>query len=110
MFLAALATYFGVKEDFTPIEKDSQQAKQSAFAGIKNLWIVWAMIISSMLIQAATNSINPILSLFVRELMHGTGNIAWVSGGVIAALLESPHWRRLHDWELWVIELGLEKY
>ncbi|KRM94598.1 major facilitator superfamily protein [Lentilactobacillus senioris DSM 24302 = JCM 17472] len=85
MFLAALATYFGVKEDFTPIEKDSQQAKQSAFAGIKNLWIVWAMIISSMLIQAATNSINPILSLFVRELMHGTGNIAWVSG-VIAAL------------------------
>lgn len=85
MFLAAMATYFGVQEDFTPVKKDSEHAHQSAFTGIKNLRIVWAMIISSMLIQAATNSINPILSLFVRELMHETGNVAWVSG-VIAAL------------------------
>ncbi len=84
MFVATVVTYFGVKENFQPVETNTKE-HQSAFAGIQNVAIVWAMIISSMLIQAATNSINPILSLFVRELMHNQGNIAFVSG-VIAAL------------------------
>ncbi len=56
--------------------------ERSAFTGIKHVRVVWAMIISSMLIQAATTSINPIaISLFVKELMHNHGNIAMVSGG-----------------------------
>jgi DHA1 family multidrug resistance protein-like MFS transporter len=91
-----------VKENFTPIKKDSQQAGQSAFAGIKNIHIVWAMFVSSMLIQAATNSINPIISLFVRQLMHGNGNVAFASGIVaalpgIATLLAAPRLGQLSD-------------
>lgn len=85
MLMAAIVTYFGVKENFTPIKKQATTAQTSAFVGIKNVHIVWAMIISSMLIQAATNSINPIISLFVKQLMHSHGNVAMVSG-VIAAL------------------------
>jgi DHA1 family multidrug resistance protein-like MFS transporter len=85
MFIAALVTYFGVKENFEPIPKSEMQAKGSVFEGIQHVRIVWAMIISSMLIQAATTSINPIISLYVKELMHNHGNIA-VASGIIAAL------------------------
>lgn len=85
MFIAALVTYFGVKENFEPIPKSEMQAKGSVFDGIQHVRIVWAMIISSMLIQAATTSINPIISLYVKELMHNHGNIA-VASGIIAAL------------------------
>ncbi|GAK47515.1 major facilitator superfamily transporter [Secundilactobacillus oryzae JCM 18671] len=84
MLIATLTTLFFVKEDFTPATKNSK-SKESPFKRIKNPTVVWAMIISSMLIQAATTSINPILSLFVKELMHGTGNVAFASG-IIAAL------------------------
>lgn len=102
MLIATLVTLFGVKENFTTIKKDSQQAGQSAFAGIKNIHIVWAMFVSSMLIQAATNSFNPIISLFVRQLMHGNGNVAFASGIVaalpgIATLLAAPRLGQLSD-------------
>jgi len=83
MLIASLSTLFFVKENFHPTT--SQDKSESPFVHIKNPSIVWAMIISSMLIQAATTSINPILSLFIKELMHGSGNVAFVSG-VIAAL------------------------
>lgn len=85
MFVATLVTLFGVKENFQPAPVADKSGSHSAFAGIKNIHIVWAMFISSMLIQAATNSINPIISLFVRQLMHGQGNVALASG-VVAAL------------------------
>lgn len=85
MFVATIVTLFFVKEDFKPMDVRNPLANKNAFAGIKHKGIVWAMIISSMLIQAATTSINPIISLFVKELMHGHGNVAMTSG-VIAAL------------------------
>lgn len=101
MAIAALTTFFFVKEEFTPMT-NQKLAKQGAFAGIKHVRIVWAMIISSMLIQAATTSINPIISLFVKELMHQHGNIAMASGVVaalpgIATLLAAPKLGALGD-------------
>ncbi len=61
-----------------------------------------AMIISSMLIMAATTSINPIISLFVKELMHDHGNVAFTSGVIaalpgIATILVAPSLGRLGD-------------
>lgn len=102
MLLATLITLFGVKENFVPLPKDDHHQTESAFAGIKQIHVVWAMIISSMLIQAATNSINPIISLFVKELMHNQGNIAFASGVVaampgIATLLSAPRLGSLGD-------------
>lgn len=101
MLMASFTTYFFVKEDFTPLD-NPKYAQQSAFAGIKHVRIVWAMIISSMLIQAATTSINPIISLFVKELMHNHGNIAMASGVIaalpgIATLLAAPRLGALGD-------------
>lgn len=102
MLIASLVTYFFVKEDFKPITGKAATEHQSAFAGIKHVRIVWAMIISSMLIQAATTSINPIISLFVKELMHGRGNVALTSGVIaalpgIATLIAAPRLGALGD-------------
>lgn len=85
MLIGSLVTFFYVKEDFKPLAATNGGKTTSAFANVKHVRVVWAMILSSMLIQAATTSINPIISLFVKELMHGHGNIA-VASGVIAAL------------------------
>lgn len=102
MLIATVITIVGVKEKFTPIDKNSQLAKQSAFAGVKNVHVVWAMIISSMLIQAATNSINPIISLFVKELLTTHSNLALTSGIIaalpgIATLIAAPRFGSLGD-------------
>lgn len=102
MLIASLVTYFFVKEDFKPATGAAAKEHKSAFAGIKHVRIVWAMIISSMLIQAATTSINPIISLFVKELMHGRGNVALTSGVIaalpgIATLIAAPRLGALGD-------------
>lgn len=102
MLMATVITIVGVKEKFTPIDKNSQLAKQSAFAGVKNVHVVWAMIISSMLIQAAMNSINPIISLFVKELLTTHSNLALTSGIIaalpgIATLIAAPRFGSLGD-------------
>lgn len=102
MLMATVITIVGVKEKFTPIDKNSQLAKKSAFAGVKNVHVVWAMIISSMLIQAATNSINPIISLFVKELLTTHSNLALTSGIIaalpgIATLIAAPRFGSLGD-------------
>lgn len=102
MFLASLSTLFFVKEDFTPIKKGAKTGIKDAFKGIQHKRVVWAMIISSMLIMAATTSINPIISLFVKELMHNHGNVAFTSGVVaalpgIATIFAAPYLGRLGD-------------
>lgn len=102
MFLASMSTLFFVKEDFTPIKKGAKTGLRDAFKGIQHKRVVWAMIISSMLIMAATTSINPIISLFVKELMHDHGNIAFTSGVIaalpgIATILVAPSLGRLGD-------------
>lgn len=101
MLIASMITLVYVKEDFHPLA-DPKYAQRSAFAGIKHVRVVWAMILSSMLIQAATTSINPIISLFVKELMHNQGNIAMASGIIaalpgIATLLAAPRLGALGD-------------
>lgn len=101
MLIASFVTLFFVKEDFQPLD-NPKYAERSAFTGIKHVRVVWAMILSSMLIQAATTSINPIISLFVKELMHGRGNVAMTSGVIaalpgIATLIAAPRLGALGD-------------
>jgi DHA1 family multidrug resistance protein-like MFS transporter len=47
--------------------------------------LIFGLLLTTVIIQAATNSINPIVSLYVRQLMHGRGNYVFIAG-VIAAL------------------------
>ncbi|MBC8923738.1 multidrug transporter subunit MdtG, partial [Escherichia coli] len=55
----------------------------------------------TMMIQIASNSVNPILTLYVRDLAGNAQNIAFISGMIasvpgVAALIAAP---RLGRWE-----------
>lgn len=51
---------------------------------IDNVQLIVVMFVTTMLVQSSVMSINPIVSLYVKEMMHDTGNIAFVAGIVAA--------------------------
>jgi hypothetical protein len=60
------------------------------------------MLLTTLIIQATNNSITPIISLYVRELMHHSGDVTLVSGIVaavpgIATMLAAPKLGQLGD-------------
>lgn len=87
MFIAGILALVFVKEEFTPHEvaKNASRKEKSALAQVNSLPIVIAMFITAMLVNAVTKSINPVISLFVRQLLHGHGSVSVVSG-IITAL------------------------
>lgn len=87
MFIAGILALVFVKENFKPqeINKNHTQKEKSALAQVDSLPIVISMFITAMLVNAVTKSINPVISLFVRQLLNGHGSVSFVSG-VITAL------------------------
>ena len=60
------------------------------------------MFFATLITQMTNQSINPVLSLYVQELMHGQGNITFMAGIVAAApgivtLVAAPFLGRLGD-------------
>ena len=84
MFGVFIATSFLVKEKFTPIKKENMKPMQALMGQIDNRQLIVVMFITTMLVQSSVMSINPIVSLYVKEMMHDTGNIAFVAGIVAA--------------------------
>lgn len=102
LFIAFLLSLFFVHEDFKPVEKGDQVSAKELFSGLKNKKIIFGMFITTMIIQASNNSINPILSLYVRQLLHGGDNVAFISGIVaavpgIATVIAAPRFGALGD-------------
>ena len=81
MFIAGILALVFVKEEFTPHEvpKMLPEKKNLPWAQVNSLPIVIAMFITAMLVNAVTKSINPVISLFVRQLLHGHGSVSVVS-------------------------------
>lgn len=42
--------------------------------------VIFGLLITTIIIQAVNNSINPIISLFIKELMHGGHGVTLVAG------------------------------
>jgi DHA1 family multidrug resistance protein-like MFS transporter len=57
---------------------------------LKNPRLVLSLFVTTLIIQVATGSIAPILTLYVRDLAGNVSNIAFISG-LIASV---PGWRR----------------
>ncbi|MCI1553359.1 MAG: multidrug efflux MFS transporter [Levilactobacillus sp.] len=74
-----------VHEHFTPVSKAAQAQAGFWLKQVKNPTLIVVLLVSTMFIQMGNNSITPIISLYVRELMHHTGPITLVAG-IIAAL------------------------
>jgi len=74
-----------VHEHFTPITRDQQEQSGSWLHRVKRPKLILVLLVSTMIIQMGNNSITPIISLYVKQLMNNTGPITLVAG-IIAAL------------------------
>ena len=75
---------------------------KDVFTSLKNPKLVLSLFVTSLIIQVATASIAPILTLYVRDLAGNVSNIAFISGMIasvpgIAALLSAPRLGKLGD-------------
>lgn len=84
MALVFITTWIGVKENFVPISRESLPP---VFPFMKKIgWQFFIALFGSLLaIQATTNAITPMISLFVRELDPNSSNLVIVTGIVSAA-------------------------
>jgi DHA1 family multidrug resistance protein-like MFS transporter len=74
--------------------------RQGVLTSLKNPRLVLSLFVTTLIIQVATGSIAPILTLYVRDLAGNVSNIAFISGLIasvpgVAALLSAP---RLGNW------------
>lgn len=104
LFLVFLFTLFLVKE-----EAPKSSAIRVARVSTKTLWqnipnkpLIVGLFVTTMLVQTVNTAINPIISLFVRELMHHASNTTFVAGIVaampgIATVIAAPQFGRIGD-------------
>lgn len=102
LFLCFLLTLLCIRENFVPVPKKEMLHAREVFASLKNPRLVLGLFITTMIIQVATGSIAPILTLYVRELAGNVANIAFISGMIasvpgVAALMSAPRLGRLGD-------------
>ncbi len=84
LLLACLLSAVFVEEYFVPIERKGAK-RESLLKQFKNPKLIIVLLCSTLIVQLGNASISPIISLYVRELMHYTGPITVVAG-IIAAL------------------------
>lgn len=102
LFIVFILCLVFVHEDFTPVEKSDQVPGRQLIHELKYPHLIIGMFVTTMIIQASNNSISPLLSLYVRQLMHHGNNVALVSGVVaatpgIATLIAAPRFGALGD-------------
>ncbi len=79
-----ITTLLGVKENFVPITKEKLQPLIPAMKQIGTGFFV-ALFVSLLAIQATTNAITPMVSLFVKQLLPNTEHLNLITGFVSAA-------------------------
>ncbi|MFI8418078.1 multidrug efflux MFS transporter MdtG [Serratia sp. NPDC078593] len=102
LFLCFILTLCFVKERFTPVQKKDMLHAKQVFASLKSPKLILALFVTTMIIQVASGSIAPILTLYVRDLAGDIHNLAFVSGLIasvpgVAALLSAPRLGKLGD-------------
>ncbi|WP_414163406.1 multidrug efflux MFS transporter MdtG [Superficieibacter sp. BNK-5] len=102
LFLCFLLTLFYIHEQFVPVAKKEMLNARQVIASLKSPRLVLSLFITTLIIQVATGSIAPILTLYVRELAGNVSNIAFISGMIasvpgVAALLSAPRLGKLGD-------------
>lgn len=88
--------------DFKPVPAKKLTNTRGVIKALKDPQMIFGMLLTTLIIQATNNSITPIISLYVRELMHHSGNVTMVSGVVaavpgIATMAAAPIFGRLGD-------------
>ena len=102
LLVCFILTLFFIREQFVPVAKKEMLNARDVFSSLKSPKLVLSLFVTTMIIQVATGSIAPILTLYVRELAGDVGNIAFISGMIasvpgVAALISAPRLGKLGD-------------
>lgn len=71
LFICFLFTLFLIRENFVPIARKEMLSAREVFSSLQNPKLVLSLFVTSLIIQVATGSIAPILTLYVRDLAAG---------------------------------------
>ncbi|MFD1672127.1 MFS transporter [Agrilactobacillus yilanensis] len=85
MFVVFWTTLFFVHEQFKPIAAAAMRPIKAVFSTISAPRVLIGVFLTTLVVQASATSIQPIVSLFVRQLLGGHGDVAMISGIVSAA-------------------------
>lgn len=102
LFICFIMTLFAIREEFIPVQKKDMLHVRQVFTSLKSPKLVLSLFITTLIIQVATGSIAPILTLYVRDLAGNIQNLAFVSGLIasvpgVAALISAPKLGKLGD-------------
>ncbi|MFC6180709.1 MFS transporter [Lactiplantibacillus daowaiensis] len=79
-----ILTWWGVQEDVTPIKRQALPPLKPVIQQLGVPFFV-ALLTSLLVIQATTNAVTPILSLFVRQLLPNAPHQVVIMTGIVAA-------------------------
>ncbi|PWC22206.1 multidrug transporter MdtG [Brenneria roseae subsp. roseae] len=102
LFICFLITLLFVQERFTSVRKKDMLSGRQVMISLKNPRLILSLFMTTLIIQVATGSVSPILTLFVRDLAGTTQNLAFISGMIaaipgVSALLSAPRLGKLGD-------------
>jgi len=102
IFLTFLATTFLIREERKPPKPTKEQKAESIWAAVPDRKPVIAMLVTGMLLLFANMSIEPIITVYVMQLMDDQTKVTLISGVVMAAaalgsILSSSRLGRLAD-------------
>lgn len=102
IFLAFLATTFLIKEDRRPAITSAKKQSPGGWSQIPDKRPVVAMLATGMLLMFATMSIEPIITVYVAELVVDSAKVTLIAGVVMSAaalgsILSAPRLGKLAD-------------
>lgn len=85
LLCSILVLFFVHEDDFKPVTAKKLDKASGVIKSLRSPHLIFGLLLTTLIIQAANNSINPIISLYVRQLLNDHDNVVFISG-VIAAL------------------------
>lgn len=85
LLCSILVLFFVHEDDFKPVTAKKLDKASGVIKSLRSPHLIFGLLLTTLIIQAANNSINPIVSLYVRQLLNDHDNVVFISG-VIAAL------------------------
>jgi MFS family permease len=102
IFLTFLATTFMIREETHAVRSAARANKRGGWASVPNKAPVIAMLVTGMLLQLANMSIEPIITVYVQQIVDNPAHVTMVAGIVMSAaalgsILSAPRLGKLAD-------------
>lgn len=86
LLLATFLTIFFVREDFTPPAKGELLSTKEILSRIPSKQILFGLFVTTFILQIATQSIEPFVTLYIRYLSPSMPHLMFISGLIVSAV------------------------